>query len=401
MGDWAGFSGVNSDATATTGGFGFDGPAGVGGWGDYGATASDTGMGMADVGSASGMAGGGAEGAGEASQGPGYVGLGSSLASFFSNISAPDYSQFAINPVVQQPQVAPIETRGSTTTGNAPASNVSTGPFGPTYGQITSQDWQGSPISMAPSQTAQAPTMPDLSPVSPYVSVSQQEFAQAPVSMPGAPSFASLGDFGYSNFGATPGQSSSFAQNSVGPALTDVTANNLANADQAAAMIAAANLSNSPTFAQAQGPAAPSVPSFTGLDAEIGVAPSPSAPAPSAPSPSAPSSPSEDLVADLGTGMDSGGGGAEEIFRPLETAGVNPAAQAAESATQGLALNTNALSNLANFISTQNVAVTPGVTPYVGVPATGTPAAATAPEFGSVAYPTGSTSSGSSGSGTA
>jgi len=140
-------------------------------------------------------------------------------------------------------------------------------------------------------------------------------------------------------------------------------------------------------YGQANDPTGPS------LDAEIGqdLSTSPDS-TPSSPD-STPSSP--DYVASVDTG------GAGDIFRPLETAGVSPAAQAAESATQGLALNTNALSNLANFISTQNVAVTPGVTPYVGVPATGTPAVAAAPEFGSVAYPTGSTSSGSSGSGTA
>jgi hypothetical protein len=121
---------------------------------------------------------------------------------------------------------------------------------------------------------------------------------------------------------------------------------------------------------------------------------------PSTPSTAAPSAPSMTGYEDLISGLD--GAGASEIFKPLTTAGTNPAAQAAQDATQALALNTGSLSNLANFISTQNAAVTPGTTPYVGLPQdAGSPTAAAVPEFGGVSYPTGSTSSGSSGSGTA
>jgi hypothetical protein len=80
----------------------------------------------------------------------------------------------------------------------------------------------------------------------------------------------------------------------------------------------------------------------------------------------------------------------------------NAAQQAAASATKNLTLNTAALSNLANFLSTQNSAVTPGgITPYVGVPAGSGIGAPVIPEFGGVSYPTGTASSGSSGSGTA
>jgi hypothetical protein len=80
----------------------------------------------------------------------------------------------------------------------------------------------------------------------------------------------------------------------------------------------------------------------------------------------------------------------------------NAAQQAAASTTKNLTLNTAALSNLANFLSTQNSAVTPGgITPYVGVPAGSGIAAPVIPEFGGVSYPTGTASSGSSGSGTA
>lgn len=395
------------------------------------------GLGMGGTSDDTGTGGGGNEG----------PGLASSIASFFGNISAPDFSKFSVNPVVQQPQIAPMETRGSTQTGNAPASNVATGPFGVTYGQTTSQPFQGSPISVAPPQTAQAPmTMPELSPVSPYVSTPQ---IATPAPAPAAPSLAQAttsvtaptvvtdnlaaqisainNQLSYGpgvQIGTSPGQFG--VPTSLGPeievASLPVAPPQSPQYGQPVDLGAPIDVASLNVFDAYQNQTAPD---YTSIDAEIGQDTSTPTGTPS----TSPSS-NEDLVAGV---SNTGGGGTESPLRPFQSTGTpqsdavtqmanilyatnpafadqmnnafgTPASQAAASATQNLALNTSALSNLANFVSTQNVAVTPGVTPYVGLPAaaaTGAPASTPVPDFGAVSYPTGSTSSGSSGSGTA